>query len=135
MAVYKVLVHEACRSLESNNAWTLILLEYVFTISKTIKQGEALEVRIGPLIKNCATFSSCTVLIVVKHLCFLIQHPPLLIDYTLNAGFLVEFLQWIIGISFALRYLMEDWYMCAWWYICVSEDGGGRTTYIALSNV
>jgi hypothetical protein len=35
-----------------------------------VKQGEALEVRIGPLIKDCATFSSHTVPTVAGHLRF-----------------------------------------------------------------
>jgi hypothetical protein len=36
-------------------------LESNFIINGTIKQGEASEVRIGPLIKDCATFFNCTV--------------------------------------------------------------------------
>jgi hypothetical protein len=70
-------------ALESNKAWILILLESSFTISGTEKQ-EALEVRIGPLIKDCITFSSRTVPIVTGHLCFSIQHPPPLIEYLLK---------------------------------------------------
>jgi hypothetical protein len=69
---------------ESNKACTLILLESIFTISGTIKQRETSKVRIGPLIKDSTTFSSCMVPTVVGHLCFLIQHPPPLIDYSLK---------------------------------------------------
>ena len=43
-----------------------------------------MEVRIGPLIKDCATFSSCMSPIVVGYLRFPIQHPPPLIDYSLK---------------------------------------------------
>ena len=68
----------------SNKTWILILLESIFTISKIIKQKEALEVRIGSLIKNCATFSSLTVSTAVGHLYFPIQHRPPLIDYLLK---------------------------------------------------
>jgi hypothetical protein len=35
---------------KSNKAWTLILLESIFTISRPIKQEKASEVKIGPLI-------------------------------------------------------------------------------------
>jgi hypothetical protein len=50
----------------------LILLKSIFTKNGTIKQGEVSEVRIGPLIKVCATFSSYIVPIVAGHFCFLI---------------------------------------------------------------
>jgi hypothetical protein len=53
-------------------------------ISETIKQGEASEVRIGPLIKDCATFFSRTVPTMVGYLRFLIQYYPPLIDYLLK---------------------------------------------------
>jgi hypothetical protein len=49
-----------------------------------MKQEEASEVRIGPLINDCATFSSCIVPIMARHLRFLIQHPPSLIEYLLK---------------------------------------------------
>jgi hypothetical protein len=69
---------------ESNKAWNLILLESSFNISETIKQREAWEVRIGPLIKDWATFSSSTIPIMIRHLRFLIQYPPPLIRYSLK---------------------------------------------------
>ena len=69
---------------KSNKVWTLILLESIFTISGIIKQEETSEVRIGPLIKECATFPSHTVLTMDGHLCFPIQHLPPLIEYSLK---------------------------------------------------
>jgi hypothetical protein len=72
------------KALESNKARTLILLESIFTIIGTVKQREALEIRIGPLINDCATFSSRTVPTMAGNLCFPIPHPPPLIDYSLK---------------------------------------------------
>jgi hypothetical protein len=43
-----------------------------------------LEVRIGSLIKDCATFSKRMISTMVGHLRFLIQYPPPLIDYSLK---------------------------------------------------
>ena len=59
-------------------------MESIFTISGTVKQIKALELRIGPLIKYYATFSSYMVHTVAGHLRFPIQYPPPLIDYSLN---------------------------------------------------
>jgi hypothetical protein len=56
----------------------------IFTINMTVKQEEALEVRIKPLIKDCATFSSRTVPTMARHLHFPIQHPLPLIEYSLK---------------------------------------------------
>jgi hypothetical protein len=39
-----------------------------FIISGTLKQIEALEIRIEPLIKDCPTFSSRTIPIMAEHL-------------------------------------------------------------------
>jgi hypothetical protein len=69
---------------ESNKTQTLILLESIFAITGTIKQGEVSEIRIGPLINDCATFSSRTIPTVVGHLRFPIPHPPPMIDYSLK---------------------------------------------------
>jgi hypothetical protein len=55
-----------------------------FAITGTIKQGEVSEIRIGPLINDCATFSSRTIPTVVGHLRFPIPHPPPMIDYSLK---------------------------------------------------
>jgi hypothetical protein len=81
---------------ESNKAWTLILLESIFTISGIVKQGEALNIRIGPLIKDCAAFFSRTVPTMAGHLCFPIQHLPLLIEYSLNTSNVIWFRGWSI---------------------------------------
>jgi hypothetical protein len=53
-------------------------------MSGTVKQGKASEVRIGPLINDCTTFSSRINPTVVGHLRFPIQHPPPLIEYSLK---------------------------------------------------
>ena len=84
MAVAKSLLMKHVEASESNKARILIILEFISTIIERIKQGEALEIRIGPLINDSTTFSNCMVPTLARHLRFLIQHPPPLIGYSLK---------------------------------------------------
>ena len=97
-------------ALESNKVWILIILESIYTISGTIKQGKALIVRIGLLIKDCAIFSSCTVHVVTQYLCFLIQHPPLWLTTRSNIWTLRSFeAEAFIGQSQAWSFSLQQY--------------------------